>query len=68
MSKFGLSQMDKIEDNRAELMKLYHREGLEAAEASTRLLCCHSLLNDEESTKNDWYIFKTYLASSSSQL
>lgn len=33
--------------------ELYHREGLEAPEASTSLFCCHSLLNDEGNVKND---------------
>jgi len=64
----GLSQIDKIEDKKAEPKKLYYRQGLEAPKAFTRLLCCHSLLNDEESVKNDWHIFQTYFTSSSAQL
>lgn len=60
----ALSQTDKVEANRAELKLFHHREGQEAPKASARSLCCPSLLNDEESVKNDWHIFQTYFTSS----
>lgn len=56
--------MAKIEDNTADLRKLNHIEGLEAAKASLRLLCCLSLLKDAERMKSDRHIFQTYFTSS----